>query len=291
MYSRFLLKNNMCTLKKIMICLFAYATFSANGQDSAQWKSSSMIIDGFAKEWNPLANYYDAESHIMYGIGNDNEYIYICLVNRDEKSQMKMLKGGMKIAISVKGKDKRKAIISYPLGKQVDMPNMQQQPPSDLKTKPDLRPYRQMFLLKNTNMELENFIYTNGTVPIKDSLGISAAINWDSNGMLVYELRVPIKEMLNNPHDIKALNAEWTVKVEVNGLERPIGSRSTATDNMSNSNTNPQSPMGNMGGGNMGSIGSMGGMRTSNPPSMDPADRNTMFESDSFKHKFRLNKR
>src|ERR1700755_2334652 len=104
------MKNIFCFLMPALI------TLQVNAQEvtTAKWMQQPVVVDGNAGEWGEL-NLYDEDTKLFFAIGNDSNNIYLCFENTDQANQMKMMRAGMKISLTTKGKNKHDATIEFPL--------------------------------------------------------------------------------------------------------------------------------------------------------------------------------
>src|SRR5690349_1444958 len=101
-----------------MILLLAGAYVNANAQSdvaTAKWMQQSVKIDGKLMEWQQPLNFYDDETKLLFDIANDSNNIYLSFESKEEIDQMKLMRAGMKITLSTKGKSKHEASVIYPL--------------------------------------------------------------------------------------------------------------------------------------------------------------------------------
>ena len=139
-------------------------------------------------EWKQPLNFYDSDTQLFFDIANDSSNIYFCFESKDETSQAKLMRAGMKITLSTKGKSKHEASIAYPLPQKQTSPNernemQDNEANANRSDKPlihDMSSYRNRFIQTHTLMDAEGFSTAKGEVPLTNSYGIMAAINWDS---------------------------------------------------------------------------------------------------------------
>ncbi|HUZ60980.1 MAG TPA: hypothetical protein VMU83_19560 [Hanamia sp.] len=77
--------------------------------------------------------------------------------------------------------------------------------PEDMSMDPE-ETYQKMhtaFLAGDSLMEIDGFIRKDGLIPSHDTSDIHAAINWDKNNALTYEIAIPLKEMFGGDYQGK----------------------------------------------------------------------------------------
>lgn len=197
----------------VIIFFTGFNVFSQSLVSTARWAEEPVKIDGIANEWaNPL-NFYDIKTHLLFGIANDSNTLYLVFQNPDEGAQSKLFRCGMKVTLSVK-KLKHKATINYPLpqsGEEDAGPNHT----------PNMDLMKNNFRMQSIMMVTEGFALHNGMLPVNDSSIIKAAINWNENNNMIYELAVPFTEIYGSNFSAVDLANELTLKVEINAMEKP----------------------------------------------------------------------
>ena len=199
------------------------------------------------------------------------------------------MRGGMKITLSLKGKPKHEASISYPLSpKQLSalaQPQTAVEEPGNNSNAAvrvhDLSSFRNHFIQSHATMLLEGFTTKNGAVSIHDAAGIQAAINWDSTSNLIYEIAIPKKELLGNEEANRLTSDAITLSVEINAMPRTQSDKSRSSADNANDEEEAGSRRGQFNGGSYGS--GNGGIRHYN--ALEQASLTT---KSSFKQKFTL---
>jgi hypothetical protein len=199
-------------------------------------------------------------------------------------TQMKIMRAGM--TVSLTSKNKKKASISFPMPLSHPHTGMEDNTQNQ---RWDKQTMRNTFLLENTLMTVKGFSTRSGLIPINDSSGIKAAINWDKI-MMIYEIAIPLKEFYGVNYNADDLEKQLTLSIEVNALEKPDFS---SGENRGSSGRGMQGMGGERGergekdergeGSMMNSGGGMRGERNSSN-----TDREGMFEKGKFSQKFML---
>lgn len=203
------------------ICFFLFVQ-TINAQDDipgAVWIKEKVVIDGMATEWKKPLRFYDANTKLFYAFENDDKNFYLCFQTNDEINQQKILRGGVKVSLQAKTGDKRNVSIRFPLASRE--PQGKQHYGQDSTENKLRRENRKLdFLAQNTMMETKGFAERNGVIPINDTSGINAAINWDEAGDMIYEIAIPLKEVYGNGYTAADLSKYVLMEVEVNGVKR-----------------------------------------------------------------------
>jgi len=95
-------------------CAIAY-TARAQDVSTAKWATQPITIDGAATEWHQPLNFYDSETKLLFAISNDSANIYLCFEAKDNMTQMKIMRGGMRVELDTKGRNGKSASINFPL--------------------------------------------------------------------------------------------------------------------------------------------------------------------------------
>jgi hypothetical protein len=201
-----------------VLLLLSSATYCQDDIGKSLWVSSPVKIDGRPTEWKLPLKYYDAGTKLFFAFTNDDKNLYVCFQAPDQMSQAKIMRAGMEIYLSVKGK--HKISVDYPLGGQPAPVSSQTDNSSQENI--DRKNRRTSFILQNTIMEVKGFETKNGLIPINDSSGINAAINWDENEKLTYEVSIPLKEWLGANYTPADISKDITLEIEVNAVKRQL---------------------------------------------------------------------
>ena len=79
----------------------------------ATWHAGNVSIDASADEWLGSMVFLDGpELHL--GVRNDDEYLYLCLYSRDQRTAYRGMMRGLVLQFSVKGGDPLR--IQFPIG-------------------------------------------------------------------------------------------------------------------------------------------------------------------------------
>ncbi|HVX51049.1 MAG TPA: hypothetical protein VHB48_12870 [Chitinophagaceae bacterium] len=281
-------------MKKVLLlaCLAGNGLLQAQDVLTAKWVAQPVTIDGIAAEWHQPLNFYDDETKLLFAIANDSANLYLCFEAKDNMTETKIMRAGMRIELDVKGRNGRNAGIDFPLPPKER--NIEEDAGEPRKTEGDTSgtpgrfggyrgadpaAFRQRFLTNNITMELKGFATVNGIIPVRGR-AISAAMNWDDAGNLYYEVAIPVKELLDDGYTEEDIQKEIALHVTVNGLTGGGGSEGGGKG---------------FGGGGMGRGGMRGGgmhgggMRGGNGQGgAMGSNRSNLFQKTSFKQKFVL---
>jgi len=266
---------------KISFFLIALTSYVSSMGQSA-WQAKPVTVDGNPTEWSLPLRFSDSKSSLQFTISNDESNIYMAVRATDQQIQMKILIAGMQIWINPDGKFKKTAGIQFPLPGKPDpkVMNENMHPGMPQGKKPDNM--ANQFKMQNPKVTLSGFLPEyNGTFNVDETKGIKAAINWDSDNNMTYELCVPLNSFYIKDMKLLKENPVLGIMIVVNAID--FGN-------------NPQGgPPGGAAGGPPGGGempggppggGEMGGMPPGGPPGGTAS--NSMSETTTIKVKVQL---
>jgi hypothetical protein len=266
-----------CTLILVLILSF-YSTsvFSQEDISDSKWQAEQIVIDGNNADWSHPMNFFDNSSGLIFTMTNDTKNLYLCFSNNDKLKTGKMMLAGWSIEL-VSSEKKRKfdAVITFP--KSVN-PNINRQ--SDLKTAIGV------YKAEVQNVKTKGFITDVGEIPLINKDGINIAIGEDATDKIIYEIKIPYKELVEE--DKIQFNEVISLDITVNSMERPTEKPSGSAEGRSGYSGGGEH-MG--GGGRGGGGGGRGGGRSggySGERQGSTADQYAMFDKVSFKQKIKL---
>lgn len=269
----------------LQIVVFIATIAVAQDNPTAQWAKNSITIDGSAADWNQSLKHYDNDTRLFFDFKNDSNTLYLCFQTKDEMTEAKIMRAGMKIIISDKINGKHKSSVSFPLG----FKNRAKSEETDDAIKPDpLSTHsnrHQSFLAHDTSMEVRGFADKNGLISAYDVKSIHAAINWDSANTLTYEIAIPLKELFGVGYNIQDYSKGVSLNVIVNAM--PAGFQ---TEKPGGYNGRGGRGGGRMGGNRMGSggMGHEGNGTESESNGQSAYERAMMSQKSELKQRFAL---
>ncbi len=203
-----------------VLLFFTLLSAYSFSQTTAQSKrvTTSVTVDGNAKEWQNPFGLYESKTKLMFAIANNDSNLYLCFQCPDPVNQDKIMQAGMQVSIIRKGKNKLNASIEFPLKKTEKGENNEETYSGQQRTIPEIKAD---FLLNNFTMLTSGFATQNNVFNIKENPGIQVAINWDNINTLVYEIAIPLKELFGNGFTAADLGSELMLGVEIFAVSRP----------------------------------------------------------------------
>lgn len=193
--------------------------------------SPPVVVDGNGKEWSNPLTYYDEKTKLSYAVKNDLENVYICFSTGDETVQKNIVMAGLSLGINTRGKKKAQVTLAYPMASDDDNSSGPPQQGGNSGTRPSGPPsqgqgnqqqggqggrgkgkHDATAMLKKSmeskiDMNLTGFKEPyNGLLPVMNKFGVKAAIGWDDNNIMYYEVAIPIALLPGGPitdkHDV-----------------------------------------------------------------------------------------
>jgi hypothetical protein len=261
------MKRNCCYL---FIVLFLAQNLTAQSDVSqSRWQSARIITDGNNNEWRKPLNLYDAITGLLFTIANDSTNLYLCFTANDERKVTKLMKAGWSVEIFSKEKNKKfDAAIVFPAVQMIEAPGRDNGVAQT--EQPGFKNETALYRMNVQTVKTTGFITANGDLPVVNNNGINAGIGSDSTQEIIFELAVPLKELL--PANNIQLNEEMSLNITVNALKKP----------MYHGDPDGKDLVGKGGG-----KGRRGGPGTVDNSGYQP-DRSYLFTQINFKQKFKL---
>jgi len=260
--------------KIIIIILFLFSIQITYAQlNTISWQEEELTIDGASFDWGTSFRYYDSKTRIRYNMSNDSNFIYFCFQPVDDYVKGQILKAGMEIEFSHKIKPKTKATIEYPFALEKEEKKVLNNESSNFEA------FFQSFQLFNNNFVSEGLYYTNGSQSLESEDGICVKFDKETNGLLCYEIKIPIKELYGEDYVLSTIaEKDLTIKLEVKPL----------TIKRQSKGGNNQQGMGGRSGGGSQMGGQNGGRYSQNNNNMHQSSNSFTINGKTLKHKLRL---
>lgn len=291
------MKNIMWIAIGILFNLSILSCSSSMYQSS--WQVKPVVADGNPNEWSLPLRYSDSESGLQYNVTNDEANIYICIRATELPIQMKIMSSGMEVWLDPSGKNKETCGIQFPLpGKRGKKPMPEPMQP-DMKSgrNPGRINMAEQFQLEEPLLGLSGFLPEyNGTFRVSLVKGIKAAINWDEQNNMTYELAIPLQSFYNK--EIKSLKDNPVIgfKINIKAIAGQGGGSNSGSMHGGPPGGAGLGPGGDGGGGMEGGGGSgggpgggQGGHMGERPQSPDGQVSSVLSSSTSIKFKVKLN--
>jgi uncharacterized membrane protein YgcG len=155
------------------------------------WVTHPILVDGNSSDWSNGLHYYDDGTQLLYAIANDSLNLYLCFQEVDEAKQMRIMRTGITITVGLKGKPKVKADLTFPPKDQEHVRFSEQ----DRGQRPDISQLHSNFIMDHAMMSIKGFAAPDCDVMMNNKTGIVAALNWDPNNRMNFEVAIPWKQL------------------------------------------------------------------------------------------------
>ena len=247
----------------ILACTFQLLTAgithgqtAKNAQSTLKAPAGPVTIDGDLKDWGDSLRYFNDEKKISYTLANDQTMLYAAIRISDRMDQIRTLNAGITLSIDTKGKKKESFSLTFPLADPGTPPTFgkRDNPSGDI-TKEDRDELMRERVTKLRNIKVVGFKDIEGDmITTSNTYGIKAAIDYDAEGNLVYEMAIPLQFF----HAEDFAKSEWAFNFKINGLQRAKGDGAENPDHQSGGFSGGGGGRGGRGGG-MGGGGGRGG--------------------------------
>lgn len=158
---------------------------------AARFAASPPAIDGQTADWTDSLR-YDPTSKLQYQVLNDSRTVYLRLKVADQSTQARVLRRGLTVWLDTTGRSQRQFGVRFPLG---GPPPPNQTAPDPEASLADRRARRALALADLREMELLNYKGSKEATltDAQSSLGVKAALGFNAQDDLIYELAVPLR--------------------------------------------------------------------------------------------------
>ena len=209
----------------IITTFFALLIFSINGCSSTQqltskWSESTVRMDGGLGDWADSTVFVEKDG-IRYGVANDGEFLYLCLISSKANLGRQIMFRGMTIWFDPNGGDKKTIGIRFPIGGTgMGRPEMgQQQPDQD----PEQKGNR---LEEMERQSLNEFEYLgpgeNDRLRVSRLQGQGLEMHMTATPeRFLYKLKIPLQYSSQHPYAVEThAGAKIGIGIETNSAAR-----------------------------------------------------------------------
>ncbi len=191
--------------------------FSKKKEETNRWANHPIKIDGKIDDWNDSLVSYNNDTKFYYTISNNNENLYLAIKSTNSADVRRIFAGGISFLINTEGKKKSGYKITFPVAERKRIPNPKSKNPANDPVLPDIKELRKM-LSQIKEIKAEGFkTIIDGGISLYNTYGIQAAVTFNDQDNLIYELAIPLS-LLNLYADNPVLLA---YNIKINGLLRP----------------------------------------------------------------------
>ena len=224
-----------CSRAALFISTLLFATCSPKLAPVGHYQDTPVNADGNPADWTLPLRFSNSRYTLQYNVTNDDTSLYVCVSSADEATQFRILRSGMTLYFDPKG-DKHKDIsIHFPIQKQPEPGSYRSRDNNNggdntiyynrqnsTNTSGASRDARKEELLLqsayyNTTgfLDLENGQFGVGDVKTPIRLGMKLT---SDDSLLVYEVAVPLKNILGADGITKAAKKNFSVGVVLDAV-------------------------------------------------------------------------
>jgi hypothetical protein len=165
---------------------------------TSDWQQGKMNIDGTDTEWQ-RGLYYDNESDMLYGVRNDDQYVYIFLKTQNRSTQKQIMRQGLTVWFDRENGKNQTFGIKYPMSRQETHAGFSPDSSEEkLHTFLD-QEFPELEIIGPKKEDIQRF-------STLESPGIRIKLG-RTREALVYELCVPLKKTAEHPFAIEPISA------------------------------------------------------------------------------------
>jgi len=214
-----------------MVSGFLFVSCSHKLAPEGHYQSTPVIADGKTDDWQIPLRFSNSRYTFQYNVTNDDKNLYICVSSRETATQLRILRSGMTIWFDPKGEKNKTVGLYFPLRREPE-PERYRSSGSDVNTR------EAELLLQSNYYNTTGFPgIENGQFGVTDTKGpVQLAIKHDDQDtVLVYELMIPIQNVLGPNWKAKAAKKNFSVGIVLNSTPgmRAGGGRPGGMHNMS----------------------------------------------------------
>lgn len=184
-------------VRAAILVLWAFLLIGCSGSVklTSQWSDQGVTVDGVALEWLDAAMYTKGLDASL-GVKNDRDFLYVCLTTSSRQIQMQMLLLGCTVWFDPQGGKDKTFGIHFPIGGM--------SPGRRFPTRDNPEEFRRFLEIAQRELEILG--------PEKDqrqrfqdrlAKGVDVHLGF-ADGMLTYELKVPLRKSGDHPCAISA---------------------------------------------------------------------------------------
>jgi hypothetical protein len=201
---------------------------------NSYWRDSTITIDGNADDWAQPFPYFDSKTRLQYSVVNDDKYIYISVRTNDDKAQMKIMRAGMDVWFDVNGKKKEVATVHFPLknNTKLDITNDPNEPDQQIIERPDVKKMKMEWAESLRELHTQGMKVAPENYMMTDSgrHEIEAALSWDRDNTLTYELKVPFSAFYKDAITAADAAKPITIGIKAYAMDLPLIPTNASTD-------------------------------------------------------------
>lgn len=189
------------------------------------YQSTPIVTDGKTDDWPIPLRFSNGSRTLQYNVTNDDNNIYICVSSKEAATQLRILRSGMTIWLDPKGEKNKTMALYFPIGKQPDPEryssrNSKTNGRNSKATGSDVSAREAELLLQSNYYNTKGFLdMENGQFGVTDTKGpIQLAIRRNDDSVLVYEVMIPVRNVLGADWEARASKKDFSVGIVLNAI-------------------------------------------------------------------------
>lgn len=174
------------------------------------YQDSTVAVDGNPADWALPLRFSNTAYTLQYNVTNDSKDLYVCVSSADDATQLRILKSGMTLYFDPKGDKNKDISLHFPIQKHGIARDTRKE---ELLLQSDY--YNTVGFA-----DLENGQF--GLNDIKAPIHIAIKLNNDDS-LLVYEIAIPLKNILGPDWSVKAAKKNFSVGIVLDAVAGPGG--------------------------------------------------------------------
>lgn len=196
-------KQRMCVrISSLLLLVSTMMLIILNGCSSglkliSDWQQGEINIDGSDSLWQ-RGLYYDKESDFVYGVRNNDNYIYVFLKTQNRSTEMQIMRQGLTVWLDKEDGKNQIFGIKYPLSWQETHTVLSTDTSEEKLNRFLDQAFPELEIIGPTKEDIQRF-------SALEAPGIRVKLA-RTRESLVYELRVPLKKTSKNPFAIEPIS-------------------------------------------------------------------------------------
>ncbi len=198
-----------------------FASCSHKLAPEGHFQSTPVVADGMPDDWTMPLRFSDEHYTLQYNVTNDSKNIYVCILSRDDATQLRILRAGLNVYFDPKGEKNKNISVAFPLRKQPDPPSSYRNRNGEPMRNTGVGSRKEELLLQSDAYSTNGFLNVeNGQFGLTDKKSpIKVAMKLNGNdSLLVYEIIVPIKNMLGADLSPRSERSNFSVGIVLNAV-------------------------------------------------------------------------
>jgi hypothetical protein len=204
----------------MMISLVLYISCSPKLAPVGHYQETPVTADGNTDEWSLPLRFSNPQYTFQYSVTNDKKNIYICILSKDDATQLKMLRYGINIYFDSKGDKNKNIKLEFPVRKPEQIQNNYNNNGEPIRNS-GTKLSKDQLLLQSDYYNTKGFAnIENGQFSVGDPKNrIQVALKLHDDSTLVYEAIIPFSNIPNVNLYARGTGKNFDVGIAVNAAQ------------------------------------------------------------------------